>query len=407
MRSPFSFISSRVRVVMLGMVHRLELGDFAAPEVAVRQLGMRNRQIRLLHGALAVPHDIEVQGARPPALAPLTPSLRLDRATLPQQLVRSESRFDQHHLIQVGILRYRSDGRGLFHLRYRDDARTRQLAETPARVRELRRPVTDVGPQGDVYAFASGGDHGGLRYVRKATSQVTEHSSDLFEVAGSPFEVGQSLRGLHRARRDVVRFGAVLAGDTRHGVDALAQPVERHILLAGGGGDATGVRRRLCGGGYDRVERLERGGRQLLDVAHVDLPAPHLFHDFADLRVNVLDELARFRRRGGALLGKPADFIGDDAESFAMLPRARRFDRGVECQEIGHVRQLANRRDEAGDAPAHLPELLYLARALTDEGLERDEPLDRLADLFAVPARHVARGSGGASRPHAVIGDAA
>src|SRR2546430_16621203 len=69
-----------------------------------------------------------------------------------------------------------------------------------------------------------------LRYVGETASQVTEHRRHLLEIARRALEIGQPLRGLRGPGRDVVRLGAVLSGDTRHGVEALAQPVEGLVL---------------------------------------------------------------------------------------------------------------------------------------------------------------------------------
>ena len=123
--------------------------------------------------------------------------------------------------------------------------------------------------------------------------------------------------------------------------------------------------------------------------------------------MDVLDELAGLGRRVRALLGQPAYFVGDDGEPLAVLAGPRRLDRGVERQEIRHVGELADRRNEAGDAAAHLAELLDLTRALADERLEGDEAFNRFANLRAVAAGDFARCGRGARRPGPIIGHAA
>src|SRR5258708_38228960 len=72
MRSPFSFISIKSRVVTLDML-TFQLGDLALPELALGQLGMGNRQVRLSHSLVSVTHDVEVEGPRPPPFAPSGP----------------------------------------------------------------------------------------------------------------------------------------------------------------------------------------------------------------------------------------------------------------------------------------------------------------------------------------------
>src|SRR5213076_3473216 len=116
MRSPFSFISSNVRVVMLDMFP-FQLGDLPPPEIAVAKLRMRNRQVLTAHGLGAEAHDVEVEGPRPPALAPLPAPLRLDRPAVCPQLRRGERGLEQNHLVQIGRLRNRPDGRRLLDAR--------------------------------------------------------------------------------------------------------------------------------------------------------------------------------------------------------------------------------------------------------------------------------------------------
>ena len=119
--------------------------------------------------------------------------------------------------------------------------------------------------------------------------------------------------------------------------------------------------------------------------------------------MNVLHEIAGFRRGGGALFGQASHFICHDAEPLPMFSRARGLDGGIQGQQVRHVGQLANRCNEPGNAPAHLAELLHLARALADERLERDQALDRLANLRAVAAGDVARRGRCARRARAVV----
>src|SRR6266487_934627 len=246
-----------------------------------------------------------------------------------------------------------------------------------------------------------------LCHVGEAARQIAQHGRHLLEVAGRPFEVRQPLGGLHRARRDVIGLEPVLSRDAGHRVDALAQARERLILFSRRRGDPAGVRGRLGRRGDDRVERLERGRGELLDIAHVHLPAPHLLDDLADLRVNVLHQVARLRRRGGALLGESPHLVRDDAEALAVLPGPRRLDCRVQCQQVCHIGDLTDRRDEAGDAPAHLTELLDFGRAFAHEQFERDEPLDRFANLGAVAARDVTGRRGRTGRAGAIVRDAA
>jgi hypothetical protein len=48
-------------------------------------------------------------------------------------------------------------------------------------------------------------------------------------------------------------------------------------------------------------------------------------------------------------VGELADFVGDDGETAAGFTRTRRFDGGVECQEVGLVGNLLDQLDDAAD----------------------------------------------------------
>src|SRR6266550_2365086 len=78
--------------------------------------------------------------------------------------------------------------------------------------------------------------------VGEPASQVAQHGGHLFQVAGRPFEVGETFGRLHGPRGHVVGLDAVLARNGRHGVDALAQARERLILLSRRRGDPARVR---------------------------------------------------------------------------------------------------------------------------------------------------------------------
>src|SRR6266508_3688958 len=133
MRSPFSFISSNVRVVTLDMLS-FQLGDFALPEIAVRKLGVRNRQVRLPHHLVAVAHDIEVEGPRSPALATFPSPLRFDVPAMYQERSRRQRGFEQNHLVQIRRLRNRPERLCLFDSRGGDQARTGKSAQTLPRM---------------------------------------------------------------------------------------------------------------------------------------------------------------------------------------------------------------------------------------------------------------------------------
>jgi len=150
MRSPFSFISSNVRVVMLDMFP-FQLGDFSLPEIAVRELRMRNRKVLTPHRLGAEAHDVEVERPRPPAVSPLALSspLRLDRPALREQLLGRERGLEQNHLVQIRRLRNRADRRGFLDLRRRHQPGAGKGCEPHARMGQVRVAVTEIRAEGD------------------------------------------------------------------------------------------------------------------------------------------------------------------------------------------------------------------------------------------------------------------
>src|SRR5947207_8370555 len=96
MRFPCCFICSRSCIVTglgssaTGGRLAVELGDLPQPEVAVLELGVWNGELRFAHGAVAVPHDVEVERARTPPHRPHAAPLRFNRVQLREQLARLE-----------------------------------------------------------------------------------------------------------------------------------------------------------------------------------------------------------------------------------------------------------------------------------------------------------------------------
>src|SRR5256885_827702 len=181
MRSPFCFISTSPRVVTLDMTRRpaFQLGDLAAPEVPMLELGMRNDQIRLAHGARSVADNVEIEGARAPPLSGRTVAspLRFNRMAMLQQIDWAQGRFHQHHLIQIGSLRYRPERRRFFHLRCCNQPCPGQRPETAPGVCEMRGAVADVRAERDIRVFclrichernATAGGGGTLRWRSRA-----------------------------------------------------------------------------------------------------------------------------------------------------------------------------------------------------------------------------------------------
>src|SRR3989441_10854816 len=158
----------------------VELRDLAAPEVAVRELGVRNDELRVAQLAVAEAHNVEIESPRspayPPLPLPLPASLLLDRAQLAEQFGRRERGLEQHHLVQVWSLRHGSERRRLFDAGGGDDARAGQRGEARPGVREMGLPIPDVRSQRHVYPLAR--PHRGmvnaLRDRRKAAGEISQ-----------------------------------------------------------------------------------------------------------------------------------------------------------------------------------------------------------------------------------------
>src|SRR2546428_9399333 len=110
MRSAFSFILRSVCVVTglgssaMGHRQRLELGDLPEPEVAMRQLGVRDGELGRAHGAVAEPHDVEVQRAGPPPPTPLPPPPGPDGPALPRNPAGGRPGSQGTHLVSAGAV---------------------------------------------------------------------------------------------------------------------------------------------------------------------------------------------------------------------------------------------------------------------------------------------------------------
>src|SRR5437764_839269 len=156
MRFPCCFICSRSCIVTglgssaTGGRLAVELGDLPQPEVAARQLGMRDRELRFTHGAVAVAYDVQVERARTPPHRPHAAPLRFNRVQLREQLARLERRLEQDHLVQVRPLQHRAERRRLLDRGRAQQPSPGKPGQPGAGVHQVRGAVPHVGPEGHV-----------------------------------------------------------------------------------------------------------------------------------------------------------------------------------------------------------------------------------------------------------------
>jgi hypothetical protein len=130
-----------------------QFGDFAPPEIAVRKLGMRDRQIGLPHRLVAIPYDIEVERSRSPPFASRSAPIGFDAPALFQQRRRLQRGFKQNHLVQIRRLRDWSDRCRLLDARRGDQTGAGERTEPLARIRQVCRAIAQIGAEGDESAF--------------------------------------------------------------------------------------------------------------------------------------------------------------------------------------------------------------------------------------------------------------
>src|ERR1043166_7312626 len=109
---------------------------------------MRHHEIGVVHRPPFDPQEVEIDGARAPALATNTSEIALDREHRLEQLARLDPRRKLYCRIQIVGLR-RPDGRGLVDLRMRHDVR-----KLPHGRAQHADPIPDIASKPD------NGDHG-------------------------------------------------------------------------------------------------------------------------------------------------------------------------------------------------------------------------------------------------------
>src|SRR5690348_13265066 len=137
----------------LGAGGSLQLGQLPEPEIPMWEAGMGDGQLGLLHDAVAEADNVQVQRPGAPPNQPLSAAFPLDRMQVIEEGGWLERGLEQHHLIQVGALRNRSERSGLLDARNLDDPTVREGGEPVACVRQMRRAIAHVRPERHVHPF--------------------------------------------------------------------------------------------------------------------------------------------------------------------------------------------------------------------------------------------------------------
>src|SRR5579862_3192707 len=176
-----------------------------------------------------------------------------------------------------------------------------------------------------------------------AVDQLLQPLAEIADVAGGELEL--------LGARDVLDARLL---DAFHGRRDL---VHAHLLLLAGGGD---LGRRLGGVDDAAGQRFDRFASRdgLPGAGFHGLGALLGGHDggrrgFLDVAQNRSHLPGRFAR----LLGQTLDFLGDDAEPFAVIAGLGRLDGGVDGEQVRLRREILDRRDDLADRLALLAQL--------------------------------------------------
>src|SRR3989441_373998 len=210
-------------------------------------------------------------------------------------------------------------------------------------------------------------------------------------------------------------------GERRQLGSAMRQTFDGLQLLRGSGGDGFGFLRRGVGTRLGLLERLMDSGRPLPDAmrqlrdlfpgagraprrlcnaGQVLYPLARAAHDGPEIAADALEQLCGAVERPARLLcglpdvarlstacfGELVDLIRHHREAPPVNPGARRFDRGVEGEQVGLVGDEADGFRELLDLLRHVAQPPYLAGALfgreTQIGQATDGGLGGEADLL-------------------------
>lgn len=113
--------------------------------------------------------------------------------------------------------------------------------------------------------------------------------------------------------------------------------------------EAYDVARNLAGGGRLFVDGGRDGGGNVVDFADDVGNGGNGRHGFLGSGLHRRDLDGDFLGGLGGLVSQPLDLGGDDGEAFARVASPRRFDGGVECQQIGLGGDVVDEADDLAD----------------------------------------------------------
>ena len=128
----------------------------------------------------------------------------------------------------------------------------------------------------------------------------------------------------------------------------------------------------------DRLERRDGGPGDGADVAQLVNPLRECLRRAGDAlahreynRIHLVSRLATF-------FGQLAHLVGDDGKATSVLPSARRFDRRVECEQVGLIRYGLDRAREANHFGERELQSVDLALRSVDDEFRPVEHFERL-----------------------------
>src|SRR6266550_3066020 len=155
--SPLRFFSAKSRTVtcfvsdlVLSNACAPQCGQLPQPEIAIRQLGMRDCEPGLVHGLSLEQDDVEIESARTPARRADAPCFHLYSLELGEKILRGQLGFDGNHLIEKRSLRDGPNRGSLFGVGLTQHSRFLERGNRASRLSQKYLTLAEVGAKRDV-----------------------------------------------------------------------------------------------------------------------------------------------------------------------------------------------------------------------------------------------------------------